>query len=315
MACLDREDRDKRSIPIEVMEKELRRPKLNNPINPFHDPSDLAKVSPRYFLVYRDVSGSTGMPQDIISPKESINSLDDVVLIGFPEVHSLRCSKDNFNQESSMPVYSGEAKRLLTKTEFELFRQSTLREIKNHTIARLRGKIKRSRRLRDKYKDLADQQRGEARGKRASKSTRPATDNLRTMRKVEIFDMLLERFEKRLARMEEEKRKEEARKQRELERKKKAAEKKRKEAEKKKAALKRKKEAQKRQAEAAKKKDTAKKTSRVVASSSRAASGPAGGQPPRSARSKASAKAQVRATRGHYRASQRRSQGRRDKTR
>jgi hypothetical protein len=200
-----------------------------------------------------------------------------------------------------MPVTVAEAKKLLTVSELELFRKSGQREIKELTPAQLKAKIQRARRLRDKSKDKAQQQRGEARGKRAPKGTRPSGDNERSVRKTEILGLALERFEARLAKMEEEKRHAEEKKLREAEKKQKAAEKKRLAAERKKKV-----EAKKRLQAARPKKVGA---GRAAAKDGTAASAPGTGVPGRASRDSA----RVRATRGHNRAAGRRAQTRKDK--
>ena len=198
-----------------------------------------------------------------------------------------------------MPVHSGEAKRLLSASEFELFRQSGQREIKTLTPARLKAKIVRARKLRDKSRDLAAQQRGEARGKRDPKGTRPASNNQRTIRKAEILGIALERFETRLTKLEEERQRMAEKKRKEAERKKKAAEKKRLDAARKKKA------AQRKALQKASGNSSAPKTGKT-ATRKTVASADAAPKMPRSV-------AAERATRGHQKSAQRRAQARRDK--
>ena len=90
-----------------------------------------------------------------------------------------------------------QARPLLTAAELELFDQSRAEPIKGLTPARLAGKVKRARTLREKYRDLYRRQTVAARGESAA--TRPAksTDNERTQRKADIFQEVLERFEAR----------------------------------------------------------------------------------------------------------------------
>ena len=101
-----------------------------------------------------------------------------------------------------MSIKSSEAKSLCTANEFELVQASLPKRIKNHSLAVLRGKVRRARTLRDKYRDLARRQRLEARGKQVARGTRPAQGNERTMRKAELFGEVLERFEKQLGKVE-----------------------------------------------------------------------------------------------------------------
>jgi len=98
-----------------------------------------------------------------------------------------------------MTISKREARPLCTKREWEMLSQSWEPELSRVTPGRLRQKVQRARTLRDKYRDLARQQAGEARGKRDAKSTRPAQGNRNTELKARIFDEALERFQARLA--------------------------------------------------------------------------------------------------------------------
>lgn len=97
-----------------------------------------------------------------------------------------------------MSVHHATARKLATQAEWTLLEASRAREITELTPARLTQKIARARKLRDKYRDLAKQQRGEARGKRNAKSTRAAEGNANTLIKQQMFAEALERFEERL---------------------------------------------------------------------------------------------------------------------
>jgi hypothetical protein len=92
------------------------------------------------------------------------------------------------------------AQRLCTAPEFELFEASLPPSAKQLTPGRLRQKVTRARRLRDKYRDLAKRQRLEARGKRAPQRARPAQGQENTERKAQLFQETLERFETQLRR-------------------------------------------------------------------------------------------------------------------
>jgi hypothetical protein len=94
-----------------------------------------------------------------------------------------------------------QARAVLTAAELELFDYSRTQPIKSLTAARLRGKISRTRSLRDKYRDLYRRQ---AVAARAAKIGRGAVrgDNERTQRKAEIMDEVLGRFEERLRTLE-----------------------------------------------------------------------------------------------------------------
>lgn len=98
-----------------------------------------------------------------------------------------------------MAINMQRARTLCTASEYELVRASGKREIGTHTPARLRQKVSRARKLRDKYRSLASRQTGEMRGKRAPRSGKPAGDNRNTETKAEIFQEALDRFEEALA--------------------------------------------------------------------------------------------------------------------
>lgn len=102
-----------------------------------------------------------------------------------------------------MAISRERAKQLCNQREFELVEASWGRGLQELTPARLRQKVQRARTLRDKFRDLARQQAGEARGKRDARSTRPAQGNRNTKLKARIFDEALERFQERLAAMED----------------------------------------------------------------------------------------------------------------
>lgn len=99
-----------------------------------------------------------------------------------------------------MPISRTSAQRLCTKPEFELVDASFPARVKELTPGRLRQKVARARKLRDKYRDLSKRQRLEARGKRAPQRSRPAQGHENTDRKAELFQETLERFETQLRR-------------------------------------------------------------------------------------------------------------------
>ncbi|TVP54437.1 MAG: hypothetical protein EA351_13220 [Gemmatimonadales bacterium] len=101
-----------------------------------------------------------------------------------------------------MAISKSDARPLCTKREWEMLSQSWPPELAKVTPGRLRQKVQRARNIRDKYRDLARQQAGEARGKRNPKSTRAAQGNRNTKLKAQIFDEALERFQARLAEVE-----------------------------------------------------------------------------------------------------------------
>lgn len=89
-------------------------------------------------------------------------------------------------------------RRLTTKAEAEFLEGLAAGRIEKITPARLRQKLDRARRLRDKYRDLARRQAGEARGKASPRSTRPARSNANTLRKVQLFDWAIDQITARL---------------------------------------------------------------------------------------------------------------------
>lgn len=100
-----------------------------------------------------------------------------------------------------MPISRASAQRLCTSPEFDLVEASFPANAKQLTPSRLRQKVARARRLRDKYRDLAKRQRLEARGKRAPQRSRPAQGHENTDRKAQLFQETLDRFETQLQRM------------------------------------------------------------------------------------------------------------------
>jgi hypothetical protein len=101
-----------------------------------------------------------------------------------------------------MPVNLREARALCTKTELQLVLASRPAEVKQLSPSRLKAKIARARKLRDKYRDLARRQRGEARGKRSPRGARAAKGNVNTVKKAELFADTLARFQDALGRRE-----------------------------------------------------------------------------------------------------------------
>jgi hypothetical protein len=89
-------------------------------------------------------------------------------------------------------------RRLMTKEEAEFIEGLAAGPIETITPARLRQKLGRARRLRDKYRDLARRQRGEMRGKADPRGTRPAQSNANTLRKVQVFEWAIDRITQRL---------------------------------------------------------------------------------------------------------------------
>jgi Spy/CpxP family protein refolding chaperone len=102
-----------------------------------------------------------------------------------------------------MTVSRERARQLCTQRELELVEASWGAELRGLSRAELARKVQRTRTQRDKFRDLARQQAGEARGKRDPRSTRASRSNRNTELKAQLFDEALQRFEERLAEMEE----------------------------------------------------------------------------------------------------------------
>jgi hypothetical protein len=101
-----------------------------------------------------------------------------------------------------MAISRSSAKRLTTKPEWELVEASISTNARELSTARLRQKLSRARKLRDKYRDLARRQSGEARGKRKPQRTRGAQGSDNTERKLQLFREVVDRFETYVARAE-----------------------------------------------------------------------------------------------------------------
>ena len=90
------------------------------------------------------------------------------------------------------------AKDICNNTEYTLFESSLKGEIEKLTPARVQSGIKRSRTLRDKYRDLHTRQRLATRDRTGTKKGLKPGTNDRTEQKVKLFTEVLERFEARL---------------------------------------------------------------------------------------------------------------------
>ena len=96
-----------------------------------------------------------------------------------------------------MPLDFKRARQLCTEREFNLVEATRSEPLASLTPQRLQAKIARSRVLRGKFRDLADRQRREERGKIAPRGRRAARGNARTVEKAELFAEVLRRFEAR----------------------------------------------------------------------------------------------------------------------
>ena len=89
-----------------------------------------------------------------------------------------------------------QARPLLNAAELELFEQSRTEPVKRLTPAKLSGAVKRTRTLRDKYRDLYQRQTVAVRTSTPNAVT--GSDNDRTKRKADILQEVLERYEARV---------------------------------------------------------------------------------------------------------------------
>ncbi len=97
-----------------------------------------------------------------------------------------------------MATTKTQAAKLLTAAEMELFLAGQPTAIKDFSAARLAGKVKRARTLRDKYRDLLKRQKVAAQARTRSKTGTSGNANERTATKAQVFDELLQRFTARL---------------------------------------------------------------------------------------------------------------------
>lgn len=92
-----------------------------------------------------------------------------------------------------------QARNLLTATELTLFDAGRTADVKALTATQLKSKVERTRKLRDKYRDLFKRQRLAARDRTGSKGGRSGVANARSKEKGVLFNELLGRFQARLA--------------------------------------------------------------------------------------------------------------------
>jgi hypothetical protein len=95
-----------------------------------------------------------------------------------------------------------QAQKLLTAAEYELFEASLAETLAALNAAQLKSSITRTRRLRDKQRDLHQRQRLASRDASGNKSGKSGVANARTAQKAQALDEALARFEKRAAAME-----------------------------------------------------------------------------------------------------------------
>jgi hypothetical protein len=106
----------------------------------------------------------------------------------------------DFSKEASMAIARGTVVKLLSVNEYRLYEASRQGRVDDHGATRLRSMIAATRKLQDKYRARAKQQKGEVRGKRAQRSGRSAEGADNTRRKQEIFTDVLQRLEAALDR-------------------------------------------------------------------------------------------------------------------
>ncbi len=97
-----------------------------------------------------------------------------------------------------MPITRDHASRVLTQPEMGLFgdsRNPALRALSEKALA---SRVERTRKLRDKSRDLLQRQKLKSRGRTGSKLGTSGVANQRTGKKGEILDDMLQRFESRL---------------------------------------------------------------------------------------------------------------------
>ncbi len=98
-----------------------------------------------------------------------------------------------------MTVSRAVAKPLCTSAEFELANESFPPGIAGFSEKEIRSRVTRARKLRDKYRDVAEKQTREIKGRARPTRKRQPTGNKSTVFKQQFFAETLGRFEKRLA--------------------------------------------------------------------------------------------------------------------
>lgn len=101
-----------------------------------------------------------------------------------------------------MRLSSPSIQRLLNASERTLVAQASSASVKELSAARLRAKVERARRLKDKYEGLARARGRVGRGKAQPKGARPRTDLETMAAKAEVFDQVLTRFATQLDKLE-----------------------------------------------------------------------------------------------------------------
>lgn len=94
------------------------------------------------------------------------------------------------------------ARKLCSDPEFALVDASFDKQLERLTAPQLRSRVERSRKLRDKQRDLLQRQRLQTRATTGTKDGPTGDANKRTEQKEKLFDEVLGRFEARLAELE-----------------------------------------------------------------------------------------------------------------
>lgn len=89
-------------------------------------------------------------------------------------------------------------KSLFTRAEFDILVASTKARLESVAPERVRALRDLARRLRDKFRGLAERQQREARGKGAPRGRKPSLGNENTRVKQRLFAQAVERFERAL---------------------------------------------------------------------------------------------------------------------
>jgi hypothetical protein len=95
-------------------------------------------------------------------------------------------------------ISAARARQICTKAELDLVLQSTTKHIGNLDAKQLKTAVRRSRTLRDKWRDLAHSQ---TRDTKATDPDKLGDANARSAEKATLFDEALSRFEKRLSKI------------------------------------------------------------------------------------------------------------------
>jgi hypothetical protein len=101
-----------------------------------------------------------------------------------------------------MALTSTTARQLCTPAELKLFTESLTRNVKQLDVRGLKSRVNRARKLRDKYRQRADRQDREARGKQQPRGKRAAQSSGHTRKKEQLFGEVMDRFSRQLARSE-----------------------------------------------------------------------------------------------------------------